>query len=153
MNTGGSALPQIEILRGAMSRENVELVKKARALFQGNFESLSEVREVFSPHVEWRDLEHPPDTPPVVDGIGAMMQVWLDWVTAFPDIDVDIDQWIDAGDFVITVVHWHGRGGASGARFDFRGADLYEIREGKIVRATLSYPSKEEALEATGLSE
>jgi ketosteroid isomerase-like protein len=58
-----------------------------------------------------------------------------------------------SGDAVIGAVHWQGRGKASGVSIDVRQFDVYEFRDGQIVRATLALKSKEEALEALGLNE
>jgi ketosteroid isomerase-like protein len=60
----------------------------------------------------------------------------------------DIEEWTEAGDAVIGAVHWQGRGKASGMSIDVRQFDVYEFRDGLIVRATLGLESIEEALEA-----
>ena len=54
---------------------------------------------------------------------------------------------------MIGAAHWQGRGKASGMSIDVRQFDVYELRDGQIVRATLGLKSKEEALEAAGLRE
>lgn len=54
---------------------------------------------------------------------------------------------------MICAVRWHGQGKASGASIDLRQFDVYELREGQIVRGTLGFRTKAEALEAAGLRE
>jgi hypothetical protein len=46
-----------------------------------------------------------------------------------------------------------GRGRASGMSIDIRQFDLYEFRDGMVIRATLGLRSKQEALEAAGVRE
>jgi ketosteroid isomerase-like protein len=58
-----------------------------------------------------------------------------------------------AGDHVVCVTRWTGTGKASDAAVDVSQVDLYELRDGKIVRATLAYPDRTAALEAVGLCE
>jgi hypothetical protein len=54
---------------------------------------------------------------------------------------------------VICAAHWQGRGKTSGISIDVHQFDLYEFREGRVVRAVLGLRSKNEALEAAGLAE
>jgi ketosteroid isomerase-like protein len=93
-------------------------------------------------------LQHAPDAPAVVHGIKAVKRIWEDWLEAFPDLRTDISEYIDAGDAVICVTHYHGSGGGSGAPIDLHAADVFELTEGKIARATFGYESKVDALEA-----
>jgi hypothetical protein len=46
---------------------------------------------------------------------------------------------------------WGGTGKQSAATIDLRTADAYLVKEGKIVRAVLSYPDVETAIKAVGL--
>jgi hypothetical protein len=50
------------------------------------------------------------------------------------------------GDAIICAARWTGHG-KGGIVIDMRQFDLYEFRSGKVIRATLGYRSKEEALE------
>jgi ketosteroid isomerase-like protein len=57
---------------------------------------------------------------------------------------------IEAGDQVVTLVRQVGRGRLSGAEVEQRFAQLWTVRGGKIVRMEM-YTDKETALEAAGL--
>jgi hypothetical protein len=48
---------------------------------------------------------------------------------------------------------WSGHGKATGISVDSHQFDVYEFSDGKIVRATLGYRSRDDALEAAGLEE
>jgi ketosteroid isomerase-like protein len=134
-----------------MSQENVEVARRANALFgAGDMEALI---GLYHPDAEWRDLQHGPDTPEAVHGRAAIFALWTQWLETFDDFTVEIYEYIDAHPWVICPTRWSGTGRQSGATIDLRTADAYEFREGKVVRAVLSYPDVETALKAVGLEE
>jgi ketosteroid isomerase-like protein len=134
-----------------MSQENVEIVRRMYAGF--NRGAHDAPMDLFSPDAELRDLQGAPDQPFTVRGAEAMRELLANWMAAFDELSVEVAEYIDAGDAVIAAAHWHGQGKASGLAVDHHQLDLLELREGKVVRATLGYRTKAEALEAAGLSE
>jgi ketosteroid isomerase-like protein len=134
-----------------MSQENVEIGMRAVAAF--NSRDVDATLHFYSPHAELRDLANAPDQASAVRGIDAIREAWILWTAAFDELRVEIEEWTDVGDAVIGAAHWQGRGKASGMSIDVRQFDLFEFRDGRIVRATLGFKSKEEALEAVGLAE
>jgi len=88
-----------------------------------------------------------------IQGIDRIRDAVNLWIGAFDELHADVEEWIDAGDAVVGAVHWHGQGKATGISVDSHQFDIYEFSDGKIVRATLGYRSRAEALEAAGLSE
>jgi ketosteroid isomerase-like protein len=134
-----------------MSQENVETLRRANEAFhRGDFDA---VEAAYHPDVIWQDLQHAPDAPPEVRGIDAVKRIWKDWIEAFPDLRADVTGYVDAGDSVVCVVHWHGRGKESGAPIDLRTIDAYELRDGAIARVTIGYRSTQEALKAAGFAD
>jgi ketosteroid isomerase-like protein len=75
-----------------------------------------------------------------------------DWMTAFGDFRTDVEEWIDAGDQVIAMVHSYGRGRGSGVPVDMREAHVWTVHDGKL-RRLQTFATKAMALEAAGLSE
>jgi ketosteroid isomerase-like protein len=134
-----------------MSQENIETGMRAVAAF--NNRDIDAVPDFYSPDAEMRDLANAPDQAAALEGIAAIREAWTLWTGAFDEFRVDIEEWTDAGDAVIAAAHWQGRGKASGLSIDARQFDLFEFRKGRVVRATLGFKSKAEALEAAGLSE
>ena len=68
-------------------------------------------------------------------------------------IEDTLEELIDAGDQVITVVTTRGRGRGSGVEVEWKhNSGVWTISDGKITRVVW-FPSREEALEAAGLSE
>ena len=133
-----------------MSRENVEVVRRANAAFnRGDAKALA---QAWAPDAELRDLANAPDQASVVKGRDAIQAVEDLWTGTFDEFSADIQEYIDAGDFVVCDVRWHGRGKASGVSIDLRQFDVYEVRQGQIISGTLGYGSREDAFEAAGLS-
>ena len=71
----------------------------------------------------------------------------------FGEFTAEVEEYVDAGEFVVAVTSWHATGGTSGLEVGQRTADLYEFEDGRIVRVTLGYPDKGAALKAAGLAE
>ncbi len=134
-----------------MSQANVEIAERANAAF--NRRDVDAALEFFAPDAELRDLANAPDQGGVIRGVDSIRDAWALWTAAFDELRAEFEELIDAGDAVIAAVHWQGRGKASGMSIDVRQFDLYELRNGKIVRATLGLKSKADALEAAGLAE
>jgi ketosteroid isomerase-like protein len=134
-----------------MSRENVEIGMRGNAAF--NNRDVAGALQFFAPEAELQDLANAPDQAAVVKGADAIREAWTLWTAAFDELRADVGEWTDAGDAVIAKTHWKGLGKSSGMSIDVRQFDLYEFREGLIVRATLGFKSKQEALAAAGLSE
>jgi ketosteroid isomerase-like protein len=132
-----------------MSLENVEIVQRANAAFnRGDDEGFA---AYLHPGVEFSDHAHAADAAETITGAQALLTVLSAWRESFDDFQADIRECIEAGDHVVCVTRWTGRGKASDAAVDNLQVDVYELREGKIVRATLAYPDKTTAFEATGL--
>ena len=133
-----------------MSQENVKTAKLANAaLNRGDFEG---VAEFFAADAVLQDLQNAPDQPVTVEGVQAIRQTLSLWAAAFDELRADIEEYVDAPDAVICAAHWHGQGKTSGISIDVHQFDLYEFREGRVIRAVLGFRSKNEALEAAGLS-
>ena len=134
-----------------MSQENVEAVRRANAAMnRGDFEA---VGEAFAPDSVLEDRQNAPDQPVRVQGVEAIRTNLSLWATAFDELHADIEEYIETPNGVLCSAHWHGQGKASGISIDTRQFDLYELREGKVVRAILGFRSRDEALEAAGLRE
>ncbi len=137
-----------------MSRENVEVVRRALKVFQerGLDAWLEEFVAPDAVLVQKASVAVPEAGTWVGwDGWRATLKVWTD---EFDDWGVDFLQLLDAGDDRV-VATWrdHGRGKRSGIFVERpEGAFVHTIRDAKIVH-TVQYGLAEEALEAVGLSE
>jgi ketosteroid isomerase-like protein len=137
-----------------MSRENVDLVRGMyREWERGQFGANP---EVWDPDVRYRRVMD--DSTEGVglsgewDGIAGLVTGVRLWLDAWADLRVKGEDFLDAGDKVVALTHQTGRARSSGLALDQRMADVWEIRDGKVV-AFHSYWRRDDALEAVGLSE
>ena len=134
-----------------MSQENVEIVRDAAAAF--NRGDLDAWLEYLADDIDYRAVEGAPDDRGPMHGKEAIRPYMQDWLGLFDDFRSEPVELIDAGeDKVIAVTRISGRAKLSGVETDLTYAAVYTIRDGKIARGR-EYWTKEQALEAAGLSE
>ena len=126
----------------------MEVVRRCNAAF--NRRDRDAAFDDYHPNLEWRDLQHAPDTPERIEGIAELLAVWEDWENAFEDFTAEIEECIDAGKFVVTLTHWRAKGKGSALTVDQRSAEVWEFANGKIARATVGYANLGAALKAVG---
>jgi ketosteroid isomerase-like protein len=135
-----------------MSRENVEIVRRVfEAVDRGSNEAVfAWVEETHAADVELRSVGGLPD-------VGRMrgreaVKHWIAEILGTFEFRTEPEEFIDAGEAVVTVVRQVARGKASGAETVNRLVYVHGFEEGKVVYFD-TYRSKAEALEAVGLSE
>jgi ketosteroid isomerase-like protein len=160
-----------------MSRENVETVRRAWEAW--NADDLDAFLAELHPAVEWhpslepafegkattswleywaddidyRAAEGALDDRGPIHGKDALRAYVQDWFDTFDDFRQEPVELIDAGeDKVIPVLRVTGRAKLSGVKTDLTYAAVYTFRDGKIAVGR-EYFTREEALEAAGLSE
>ena len=131
-----------------MSEENVDIVRRAYdAYLNGDVErSLA----YFAPNVTV-DFSVRVDTA-VGTGREELARIVSSWISAWDGYREELEEIRDLGDAVCVVATQYGRGKASGLELDNRFAGLYEVHDGLITRVRM-YRSRDDALEAAGLSE
>lgn len=97
------------------------------------------------------DFHGPLDEPRVHRGPDQLLGYYGAFAQEFDDFDREIEEWVEADDWVIAVGRWVGTGKGSGARVEVRTASANRFRDGKVVECILGLPSKEAALTAAGL--
>ena len=138
-----------------MSQENVEIVR--RVLEAANRHDGAAALALYDPGVVW-DHTHGPINelmggPSVYHGHDGLRRWFGEFYEAWADVQAEILELIDAGEHVISIIDYRARGGVSGADVEISAmAGLWAIREGKVARAAW-FRTREEALEAAGLSE
>jgi ketosteroid isomerase-like protein len=132
-----------------MSQEDVEIVRRANEAFnRGDIEG---VLTYYAEDAEFDDLMNAPDLPRVVRGIQGVRQVLMTWVETFDEFRAEIAEYIDLEQHVVCVTDYYGKS-REGLTIQLRTGDVVEIRDGKFVRVTIGYESREVALEAVGMS-
>jgi uncharacterized protein len=133
-----------------MSEENLELVRRSFLAYeQGGLDALA---EFWHPDMSWRAAEGALDDIGVFHGHDAMRRYYREWEETFDEVSIDVEELIVAGDKVVAAVRGVGKMKGSEAKINIRYAIVLSFREGKISSGR-EYLSREEALEALGLSE
>ena len=138
-----------------MSQENVEIVRRLLAALQsvdsGNFERrFAEVREIFDPEVEWVAAPHSLLASEEYRGYDGVRRFWTQFLSAWDEYGLQVDEVIDAGDQVVAVMRLSGR--TNELEVDEARSSLFTVRDARIVRIE-PFASKDGALEAAGLRE
>jgi ketosteroid isomerase-like protein len=133
----------------AISHEYVEIVRRAVEAF--NRRDHDGALADFHWDVEWRDLMHAPDAPEYVRGVAGVRAIAEQWDETFDMFTAEVEEYVDAGDCVVSVTHWSGKGKGSGVTIDLHSAEVYEFTDSKIVRVTQGYADKAAALEVVKL--
>jgi ketosteroid isomerase-like protein len=139
-----------------MSQENVEIV---RTLLEGFAHRQHErAFELYDPKIEWdasrmvREL--PDDVAGVYHGHEGVRAYWRNWLSAWSDLDFELQDVVDAGTEVVALIRNQRQWGRiSGIVTEMPPYGLvFTIRDEKVVR-WCAYPDQESALQAAGLRE
>jgi ketosteroid isomerase-like protein len=134
-----------------MSQENVEVVKVAYEAFARG--GLDRFMEHFTDDVDHRAIKGAPDDRGPIHGKDAVRAHLQDWIDTFDRFSFEPVELIDAGeDTVVAIERFGGRAKLSGVETDQLLGNVFTIRDGKIARGR-EYATRDEALEAAGLSE
>ena len=99
------------------------------------------------PEIVWNPFEEAP-----MRGVDAVRAYLARWESEWEEPDSTPDEFIDAGDRVVAIVRFRGRGKGSGIEVDGLSHAVYAVRDGKAV-AMEEFTGRSKALEAAGLSE
>jgi ketosteroid isomerase-like protein len=129
-----------------MSRENVTFMREAFRAFAG--EDLPALAGLLDPDVKWKALEDPEPQ----HGLEGVLRSLGAWYEVWDEVHVELEELIDAGSSVMAVVRMRGHHAGSQSEAAERFFQIWSISDGKIVRFH-EYRTRQEALEAVGLSE
>ncbi len=137
-----------------MSQENVEVVRR---VYEARVrEDNAAVLACYHADVEFDGSRFPLTR--LVGGAGVyrghegLRRFFREYHSAWSEISDGLEELIDAGEHVVSVVTARGRGRASGAHVTQPGAAVWTLRDEKIIRVVW-YSTRPEALEAAGLWE
>jgi ketosteroid isomerase-like protein len=132
-----------------MSQEDVDNLRRA----YGHFIATGEFSGRFAPDFVW-DMSTFRNWPErqTYEGIEGARQFMADWLEAWEDWRLELEQLLDAGDHVVAFVRQRGRSKATGLSVDMHFAQVWTFRDGAQVRMRM-YSDRAEALEAAGLRE
>jgi ketosteroid isomerase-like protein len=129
---------------GTVAEQAIEVVREALDAFaRGDADTfLSKL----DPEIEW----HPtPDSPyaGVYRGVEQVEELFERWRNAWHDVDLVLEDPVEADDNVVATSHFHGVSAGTGEEVDFRRTGLLTIRDGRIVRV-VDYAERAAALTA-----
>jgi ketosteroid isomerase-like protein len=135
-----------------MSQENVELAKRFNEAGQrGDVDS---ALEFIAEDVVVQIFDAPFDAAQVRHGRQGLFEAYAQLAEIFEGLRREVDEYIDAGDWVIAVGRWVGEGKESGIPVEGRtNVNALRWHGGKVVEYLLGFDSKAQALEAVGLRE
>jgi ketosteroid isomerase-like protein len=132
-----------------MSDENIEIVKE----FSRRFAEGGEVtRQYFDPAIVWDTTASGMPGAGIYEGVDGVRRFWRDWLEPWKDYEIEYSEFSDQGDSVLCVFRQAATGKGSGIRSEIEFFALWYLEESKVVRFRL-FESREQALEAAGLSE
>ena len=129
-----------------MSEENVEIIRRGYAHFIATGEINAHPDLVWDvSRLGWPDQQ-------VYPGVEGAMRFNAEWAAAWDDWELEVEDYLDAGERVVVILNQRGRSKATGIPVDMRFAQVWTLRDGQGIRMQM-YASVEEALEAVGLSD
>jgi uncharacterized protein len=134
-----------------MSQENIELMRRVYGeMARGNFWALA---PLLDDAVEWvwdPRFASLVGGPQVYRGPEGVERATKELLAAWEWFTIEAEDFIDANDSVVVLTHQRARPRRGGIEIDQRAADLWTLREGKVV-GYRGYYERTEALEAAGL--
>jgi ketosteroid isomerase-like protein len=112
--------------------------------------------EFYDPEIEWdaSQVVELPDSAGVYHGHEGVRAFWRNWLSAWSDLEFEIQDVVDAGDEVVLLIQnqrqWGRHSGLETESPSY--AMVFTFRGGKVVRQR-HYLDQGAALEAAGLSE
>lgn len=125
--------------------QNVEVIRRIYSAMRAR--NASAVVHSVDKDAEWipdRRVGEPP-----IRGRDSVIEFFLDRISAFGEVEFEIERLLEQDDRVLAFVRVAGSGAASGAGFEMRIAHLWALRDGIVVRGQ-GYGDRAEALEALG---
>ena len=134
-----------------MSGENVEIVRQAVGAFlEGDQEKTA---QLVDPEVEFHGTVGGLQEGQVAHGQSEIDQTFeAEDLEAWEERRLDAEEFIDAGDEVVVLLHEYRRGRGSGVELEAETAVVVAVSGGRVVRIQ-GYLDRDAALEAAGLSE
>jgi ketosteroid isomerase-like protein len=132
-----------------MSEENVELVR--RIYEAGNQRDYDGVVSYFHPEIEFHAFPRSSEVG-VYQGKQALREYIEDVWEHYERLRIEVEELLDAGDQVVAVTTLHVVPKRGQQEMTLHIVEVYAIRDG-LVAERRSYSTRNEALEAAGLSE
>jgi uncharacterized protein len=133
-----------------MSQENVEIVRRLIEAWNSNEQD--RVSGLLDPGVVV-DATRRLVNPNTYTGMQGMCRMFAERDEVWEEFRMEPDEVLAAGDRVVAIGRWVGKGKGSGIEVQQPVADVFTLHDGRVVRFELGFTDRAEALEAAGLRE
>ena len=129
-----------------MSQEHVEAMRRGYERWSATGQIRAHADLVWDvSRLGWPDQQ-------VYSGPEGANQFNAEWADAWDDWELEVEDFIDAGERVVVILTQRGRSKATGIPVEMRFAQVWWLRDGLAFRMQM-YASVEQALEVAGLAE
>jgi ketosteroid isomerase-like protein len=129
-----------------MSNEAVEIIRRMNAAFNArDYDALS---DFYDPEAEFVDHLPLPDLAQAGHGPAELRAVLDAWSQGFTGLEAHVEEYVDLGDFVVAVTRWRFVSRDERIELDWKGAEAYQLRSGKVVWSQAGFRDKRAALDA-----
>jgi hypothetical protein len=84
-------------------------------------------------------------------GPGEVRAVLDAWKQGFTGFEGHVGEYVDVGDFVVCATKWRFVSRDEGIEMKWDGAEVWQLRDGKVIWGQVGFRDKGSALEAVGL--
>jgi ketosteroid isomerase-like protein len=136
-----------EALRVAAEKANVELVRSVYEAWMAG--EVDRVAELLDPQLTWVE---PPDAPEsgTYRGPAGALHSTDAWIAGWEDYELELGDFVPAGDRVLVRARQRGRGRGSGVTVESNLFHVWTIRDGRAIRVEI-HLAEQAALSAAGL--
>jgi ketosteroid isomerase-like protein len=85
-------------------------------------------------------------------GVEGLVEGWRDWLEGWDSYVLQLEEILDAGEYVVSLVRIRGRTTRDGVEVEHTPAAVWKIEDGIVVALTF-YLDRDQAFEAAGLSD
>ena len=134
-----------------MSQENVDIVREAFEAFLGGDRETT--AKLVDPEVEFHGTVGGLEEGRIAHGQSQIDQIFeAEDLEAWEERRLEAEEFIDAGDNVVVLLHEYRRGRGSGVELETKTAVVAAVSGGRVVRIQ-GYMDRDAALEAVGVRE
>jgi uncharacterized protein len=106
--------------------------------------------DVYAEDMEWGWSDEFPGLAGVSRDPEVRSRRLREWLSPWEDWRCEAEEFIASGDFVVVLTRYTGRGKGSRVAVDTRGAHVWTLRDGRVIRLEV-FSSRERALAAAGI--
>ncbi|HXB14378.1 MAG TPA: nuclear transport factor 2 family protein [Solirubrobacteraceae bacterium] len=129
-----------------MSDATVAVIRAMNDAF--NARRYEEMMELWAPDADFIDHLPLPDVPAELRGHEQMRSVLERWNEGFKVFEGDVEEYVDLGDYVVAVTSWRFVSTDEGIETRWRGAEAWQVREGRVVWGQTGFLDRRAAVEA-----